>query len=195
MSFKILRHLFLTKGRANYFGERASTASHMLQSANFAKANNYDKDLIVASLFHDIGHLLADDNTNGHGVSDHARIGASFLRGLGLSERTCRAVEFHVDAKRFLTGNSPHYKLSEASRQTLAFQGGAMFQSELIEFQSKDYFADAILVRKTDDAGKHILEENLEQEFMKFKNLVNENIANTMWRERVANYADSSNSV
>ncbi len=39
-----------------------------------------------------------------------------------------RLVEYHVQAKRYLTFSQPDYyaRLSEASRRTLAYQGGVM---------------------------------------------------------------------
>lgn len=59
------------------------------------------------------------------GVKRHEQLGADFLRSLGFSEKIAQLVENHVQAKRYLTFRYPDYytKLSEASKQTLIYQG------------------------------------------------------------------------
>lgn len=130
--------------------------SHMVQAAQLARTRRYDDDVVLACLLHDVGHMIAADDTGGYGVADHHRIGASFLRGLRLPERTCRAVELHVDAKRYLVGGG-RTELSDASRVTLGFQGGSMIDPyERMAFEADPGFKDALLVRESDDGGKSV---------------------------------------
>lgn len=140
---------------SNYIGEPLSKASHMIQAARRARARNHSGAVVLACLFHDVGHLLAEDDTGGYGVSDHARLGAALLRGLGFGERTCRAVELHADAKRYLVGGDPFYALTPASSATLEHQGGPMLrEEERVAFEADPGFFDALAVRSCDDTGK-----------------------------------------
>ena len=80
--------------------------------------------VIVASLLHDVGHLVgleAGDSMErmGHcGILDHEVQGGAFLRKLGLSPRVAKLVQCHVMAKRYLCYKDPEYysKLSDASK-------------------------------------------------------------------------------
>lgn len=154
-SRRILRRLMLGSAlESNYIGEDVSKAAHMIQAGLTARSERHPDEVVLACLLHDIGHLLAEDDTNGYGVSDHARLGAAFLRGLALPERTCRAVELHADAKRYIVGQDCTYPLTHASRQTLAFQGGPMTLSERLDFEKDPAYADALLVRGVDDRAK-----------------------------------------
>ena len=152
----VLRHLLIERATGtDYIGEPVSTASHMIQAALRARARGLDEEVALACLLHDVGHLIAADDTGGFGVSDHARLGASLLRGLGIGERTCRAVELHADAKRYLVGDDPLYRLTPASAATLAFQGGPMLSPhDRRAFEDDPAFEDAVAVRECDDTGK-----------------------------------------
>ena len=152
----VLTRLILQQAtRKAYIGEDASIASHMLRAGEVAREQGRAGEVVLACLLHDVGHLIARDNTGGFGVADHARLGACSLRGLGPPERTCRAVDMHVDAKRYLVGSDPLYALSDASNSTLAFQGGAMTdEHERAQFEANPSFDDALAVRRVDEAGK-----------------------------------------
>jgi predicted HD phosphohydrolase len=92
-------------------------------------AEGFDDEVVLAAFFHDIGHLCAEgaENMGGYGVVSHERLGADYLRRAGFSERMARLVEYHVEAKRYLTFGAGYYeRLSEASRRTLEYQGGVM---------------------------------------------------------------------
>ena len=52
--------LLLNKGNADYIGEPVSQIEHMIQAACAAEKKKYSTEVIVACLFHDIGHLLTD---------------------------------------------------------------------------------------------------------------------------------------
>ena len=84
----ILRRLIVSEAtKSNYFGEDISKASHMIGAARRAQNKWLDNEIVVACLFHDVGHLLAPDNTGGYGVANHAQIGAGLLCALELSPR------------------------------------------------------------------------------------------------------------
>lgn len=154
----VTRRLLLQRAMgSNYIGEPLSKASHMLQAARRARRQRRDDAVVLACLFHDVGHLLAADDTGGYGVADHARLGAALLRGLGFGERTCRAVELHADAKRYLVGGDPLYALTPASVTTLEHQGGPMrCAAERAAFEADPGFFDALAVRDCDDTGKSL---------------------------------------
>ena len=65
-------------------------------------------------------------------------------------------VENHVNAKRYLVATNKTYqsKLSEASLQTLAWQGGPMSEPEIILFEQHPFFEDIIKVRLWDEKAK-----------------------------------------
>ena len=86
----------------------------------------------------------------------HAEVGAHFLRGLGFSELVCDAVRLHVDAKRALVAMDPSYmkKLTQASIDTLAQQGGPLSAAELEKFLESPGSEVALRLRRYDDEGK-----------------------------------------
>jgi predicted HD phosphohydrolase len=65
-------------------------------------------------------------------------------------------VEKHVDAKRYLVAADESYKgkLSEASLETLEWQGGPMSEAEIILFRQHPFFDDIIKVRLWDEMAK-----------------------------------------
>jgi 2-amino-1-hydroxyethylphosphonate dioxygenase (glycine-forming) len=153
-----LKYLFLRKGDALY-GEHVTQSAHALQAAEYARRAGADEEMIIAAFLHDIGHL--DGGTkqtpmNGFGVRYHEHLGADLLRGMGFSPRIATLVEGHVSAKRYLTGRNPSYlaSLSEASRQTLDFQGGPMTPEECDLFASHPLFEQCLQMRHWDDLAK-----------------------------------------
>jgi hypothetical protein len=76
-----------------------------------------------------------------------------------------------VAAKRYLTFKFPNYfdKLSEASRQTLAFQGGRMTEIEANDFEQMPLFDLFLRMRHWDDTAKEVALENPDLE--KYRNL------------------------
>jgi 2-amino-1-hydroxyethylphosphonate dioxygenase (glycine-forming) len=83
--------------------------------------------MILAALFHDLGHVVGLDagesaeGMGGCGIPRHEHVGADFLKICGFSDRICKLVRSHVSAKRYLVWKDPNYKLSDASRTTLNF--------------------------------------------------------------------------
>jgi len=144
---------------AHYIGEPISQLEHGLQAAHFASAAGADDEHILAALFHDIGHLCADDDAprmDALGVMQHEAIGAQYLRERGFSETICSLVQLHVAAKRYQVHRRPAYRasLSEASLGTLAFQGGAMTSEQADAFEQHPLFKGILAVRAWDEMAK-----------------------------------------
>lgn len=152
--------LYEKYGAADYIGEPVSQLEHMSQSAQLAMDEGYDDEVVLASFFHDIGHICVmsheENNMGGFGVKSHEKIGADFLREKGFPERVAKLVENHVQAKRYLTFKYPDYlkQLSEASKKTLEFQGGVMSEKEAVAFEHDPLFEMSILMRKWDELAK-----------------------------------------
>ena len=152
--------LYEKHGQEDYIGEPVSQIEHMCQSAQLAEAQGYDEEVILAAFFHDIGHLFAhlapSESMGGFGVKRHEQLGADYLRQLGFSEKIARLVENHVQAKRYLTYRFAEYyeKLSEASRQTLIYQGGPMNEEEARLFESDPLFEASLKMRTWDEEAK-----------------------------------------
>ena len=147
-------------GDEDYDGEPVSQTSHMIQCAMEAMAEGCDEDLILGAFLHDIGHLLkhveATEEMGNFGVVNHEGLGAKYLEEKGFSNRICAMVENHVNAKRYLVATDKTYKskLSEASLQTLEWQGGPMDEAEIILFEQHLFFDDIIKVRLWDEKAK-----------------------------------------
>jgi phosphonate degradation associated HDIG domain protein len=150
----------LSAGRERgYIGEPVSQLEHALQCAALARAAHASKEEVLAALFHDIGHLIAPKGTaemDGLGIMLHEQLGARWLSELGFKPSVCSLVASHVDAKRYLAKRKAGYyeRLSEASRGTLAFQGGPMSESEARAFEDDPQFAAKVRLRMWDEAAK-----------------------------------------
>lgn len=162
--------LYEQHGSNEYIGEPVSQLEHMAQTAALAKKDGYDEEVILAAFFHDIGHLCANasgQQMNGFGAMDHEELGATFLKERGFSDRVVYLVKGHVAAKRYLTYKFPRYfkKLSEASRQTLIFQGGIMSIEEATLFENNPDANLMLKMRTWDDLAKqeHIPVINLQE--------------------------------
>lgn len=148
----------LKRGNADlYSGERISQLEHALQCAHFAQQAGAEEALVVATLVHDLGHILAGgEYAAGRGIDDrHEQSGADYLArhfGPAVSE----PVRLHVAAKRYLCATDPGYfdRLSEASVRSLALQGGPMTAQEVQDFEANPYAAAAVRLRQWDEQGK-----------------------------------------
>lgn len=154
--------LYEKHGDDDYIGEPVSQLEHMSQAAQLAIKSGSDDEVVLAAFFHDIGHIcVKQDGANsmeGYGVKSHEKIGGDYLREKGFSDRIVRLVESHVPAKRYLTYKYPEYydALSEASKKTLAFQGGKMNDTEAEAFEKADIFETSILLRQWDELAKEV---------------------------------------
>jgi phosphonate degradation associated HDIG domain protein len=147
-------------GDEAYYGEAVSQIEHMSQSAELAMAGGHSDEVVLAAFFHDIGHICVQHNNDNrmgeYGIKSHESIGADFLRDKGFPEKIALLVENHVQAKRYLTYSNPAYYagLSEASKQTLTYQGGVMTETEAKVFEESPLFELSILMRRWDELGK-----------------------------------------
>lgn len=144
-------------GQADYIGEAVSQLAHALQAAALAAAKTQDEEILLAALLHDVGHLAVPGAPSmaGLGALRHEAIGSGVLLALGASPRLASLVGGHVDAKRYLA-RAPGYLagVSEASKGTLAFQGGPMGGDEAAAFEADPDFDARILVRRCDEGAK-----------------------------------------
>lgn len=152
-----LRALLRSRGMLRYAGEPVSHLEHALQCADLAQRAGARSALVVAALLHDVGHLI--DGTTGtpslEGIDDrHEQRGAELLaRWFGLE--VTEPVRLHVAAKRALAADPRYLRaLSEDSRRSLALQGGPLEAAAMARFVLQPFGADAIALRRWDDAAK-----------------------------------------
>jgi gamma-butyrobetaine dioxygenase len=144
-----LATMFTGPGAAAYLGEPVTQAQHMLLAGAEALSANAPDHLVAAALLHDIGHLVADER-------HHDTVGAQLL-ARWFPPAVTEPVRLHVAAKRYLCATEPGYfeSLSPASVRTLGFQGGPMSEVEAAEFAAGPHAADAVAVRRWDEAAKN----------------------------------------
>jgi phosphonate degradation associated HDIG domain protein len=151
--------LYETRGREPY-GEALTQTQHALQCAALARRAGASDALVVAALFHDVGHLVADLQndaafTLAERDDDHELIGARVLAPL-FGPAVALPVSLHVTAKRWRCTREPHYfdLLSAASRHTLVAQGGPLSEGQCRRFEAHPGFHAALDLRSWDDQGK-----------------------------------------
>ncbi len=155
-----LFNFFQESGFEEYAGEKVSQLEHALQAAKLADDENYEEEVIIAALFHDIGHLMKTENDDAKmgifGTKKHEFIGAEFLLKNGFSKKMYELVIGHVRTKKYLVYKFPEYKtsLSEASLKTLEYQGGAMTKAEAEKFEKDELFHLHLKMREWDDKAK-----------------------------------------
>ena len=154
----VLANLFAHEGSRDYFGEAVSQSEHMLQAADLARAAGASPSLVAATLLHDIGHFLGpvsgDDLMKG-ADNRHSEAGAVWLSAW-FGPAVTEPVRLHVAAKRYLCAVELTYlaELSSASLYTLTVQGGPMTRAEAATFIDLPYAADAVALRRWDEASK-----------------------------------------
>lgn len=140
------------------YGERVTQLDHALQCAHLAAADGAPEALVVAALLHDYGHLIEDrgglaerDGVDG----EHEALGAATL-SQWFDPAVTRPIALHVAAKRYLCATGAGYfeDLSEASKLSLTLQGGVFTADEAERFAALPFAADAVRLRRWDDAGK-----------------------------------------
>jgi len=149
--------LFARFGSDRY-GEDISLERHMLQSAAVAEAMGASQPVVAAALLHDIGHFLyaeGDAALDPGRDFEHEALGAAWL-SRGFDREVTAPIALHVRAKRYLCAVEPGYlgRLSDASRVSLALQGGVMGEDEAAAFAREAAFEAALTLRRCDDAGK-----------------------------------------
>ncbi|GAB4052564.1 2-trimethylaminoethylphosphonate dioxygenase [Catellatospora paridis] len=154
----LLADLFAGPGAADYLGESVSQAAHMLQAASLAEAARSPDALVAAALLHDVGHFtgeISGDELMAGVDNRHSHAGADWLAAW-FPPAVTEPVRLHVAAKRYLCAVEPSYReqLSPASEYTLTVQGGPMTAAEAAAFEAQPGAADAVAVRRWDDAAK-----------------------------------------
>ena len=150
---------FLGERGQKFHYEEVTQLEHALQCAALAEAANVGHTLITSALLHDIGHLLVDEEDDQEGMmgrdSYHEETGADFL-AMFFPPQVTDPIRLHVPAKRYLCTMNNDYldSLSEASRQSLAVQGGKMSPQEKIRFEKNPDLNDALRLRIWDDQAK-----------------------------------------
>jgi [1-hydroxy-2-(trimethylamino)ethyl]phosphonate dioxygenase len=154
-----LFELYESKGHEPY-GESITQIEHALQCAALARDENASDAMVVAALFHDVGHLVVAvqnglDFAMDEVDDDHERVGARVLAPL-FGPAVAQPVSLHVTAKRWRCTREPAYydRLSEASKLTLKAQGGLLSDDECLRFEEHPGFPDALSLRTWDDEGK-----------------------------------------
>ncbi len=154
-----LFELYETLGDQSY-GESITQNEHALQCAALARDAGASDAMIVAALFHDVGHLVIDVQgepgfDRSRDDDDHEARGARILAPL-FGARVAQPVALHVTAKRWRCTREPEYhdRLSPASQATLIAQGGLLSEEECQRFERHPGFDDALALRTWDDIGK-----------------------------------------
>jgi phosphonate degradation associated HDIG domain protein len=152
-----IRAAFAKRGHEGY-GEGVTQLEHALQCAVFAARDKAPESLVVATLLHDIGHMLHDlpEDIADQGVDTvHESLGSAWL-SQHFGPEVSDPVRLHVAAKRYLSASEPGYYdvLSEASKLSLKLQGGPMSAAEQHRFAGERFFQEALDLRRWDDEGK-----------------------------------------
>ena len=146
------------RGTGQYGLSDVSQLEHALQSAMLAEANGADDALVIAALFHDIGHLFTDTDQAlaDRGIDDRHEVAGARTLGLAFGPEVADPVRLHVAAKRYLCTVEPDYfdRLSADSVRSLELQGGTMDTAERAAFEAEPGHQAAISLRRIDDAAK-----------------------------------------
>jgi [1-hydroxy-2-(trimethylamino)ethyl]phosphonate dioxygenase len=156
--FDSVAALLEQRGGSAYFGEPVTQREHALQCAWLAEQEGAGDALVIAALLHDVGHLLhglPEDVAEAGTDAQHEDAGELWLARFFGPEVT-EPVRLHVAAKRYLCAVDPDYaaSLSEASKQSLALQGGPLAGHAIAAFADLPYAHDAIRLRRWDDRAK-----------------------------------------
>ena len=156
--------LFAAKGDRMYAGEPVTQLQHALQSAHLAEQDGASDALVVASLLHDLGHLINDQGETPtlRGIDDrHEYVALPFLRDL-FGAAVLQPIRLHVDAKRYLcargdgtiTGAEYWAALSIDSKRSLELQGGIFGEAQAAAFAAEPFSRDGVRLRLWDDRAK-----------------------------------------
>ncbi len=150
--------LYLEHGHIAYEGEGVTQLEHALQCAQLAATAGAPDALIVASLLHDIGHLVnrLGASPSLRGLNDTHETVAAGVLAPHFIEAVVEPIRLHVDAKRYLCQAEPAYRraLSPDSTRSLELQGGPLDVASAARFIARPWAAEAVRLRRWDDGGK-----------------------------------------
>lgn len=141
--------LFVSPAMDDGYGERISIREHMLQGGELAARRGLGIALAAAALLHDIGW-----GPHAEGAA-HESYAADFLEPR-LGRAVSEPIRLHVAAKRYLVAREPAYadRLSSASIDTLARQGGPFTPAEADAFAALPEAEPALALWRIDDDAK-----------------------------------------
>src|ERR1700704_685476 len=152
-----LLDIFVGRATRRYGLSAINQLQHALQAATLAEADDAPPATVLASLLHDVGHMIHQlgEDPAGRGVDDvHEELGAKWLAerfGPEVSE----PVRLHVAAKRYLCAVESDYfgKLSPDSVRSLGLQGGPMSADEIEQFRQNPLHAEAVRLGRVVERG------------------------------------------
>ena len=153
-----IAELLTLKADGQYGLHDITQRQHALQSAWLAEQQGCPDALVVASLLHDVGHLVHElgEAPAEQGIDDrHEERGHEFLAAWFGPEVT-EPVRLHVAAKRYLCAVEADYfgKLSKDSVLSLSLQGGPMSAEEARNFAALPQAQAAVQLRRFDEQAK-----------------------------------------
>jgi [1-hydroxy-2-(trimethylamino)ethyl]phosphonate dioxygenase len=153
-----LLDIFVGRATRRYGLSGINQLQHALQAAALAEADGAKPATVLASLLHDVGHMIhkLGEDPAARGVDDvHEETGARWLAER-FGPEVCEPVRLHVAAKRYLCTIEPDYygKLAPDSVRSLALQGGLMSPEEVETFRRHPQHAEAVRLRRYDEDAK-----------------------------------------
>ncbi|HEY0294307.1 MAG TPA: HD domain-containing protein [Bordetella sp.] len=150
-----ITELFDGYGAAFYGSEAITQTEHALQCARLAEQAGEAPELIAAALLHDLGHLLQASSR----IQDmrHQEVAAQALAPL-MGPEVIEPIRLHVAAKRYLCAVDAAYygTLSQASKDSLALQGGPFDDAGAEAFITQPHAEAAVRLRRYDDLAKEV---------------------------------------
>ena len=153
-----LLEVYAGRATRRYGLSAVNQLQHALQAAHHAEAEGRTPATVLASLLHDVGHMIHElgEDPAGRGIDDvHEELGAKWL-AKHFTPDVVEPVRLHVAAKRYLCATESDYfgKLSPDSVRSLNLQGGLMSADEVEAFRRRPFYAEAVQLRRYDEAAK-----------------------------------------
>jgi len=148
---------------------------HAVQTSMAVKYLGGDRELRLAGLLHDIGHLLKRPVGPESGIDDkHELFGGIWLKHNEFPKSVYKPVMLHVDAKRYLCSKKWGYyeKLNKESKMSFKLQGGWMDWVEKENFEDQEFFDEAVMLRKADDMANNFIVHDIDFDEL-LKTLIN----------------------
>ena len=153
-----LEALYAERGTRRYGLNSITQLEHALQGAALSVAAGDDDALVVATLLHDIGHMIhrLGESPAARGIDDRHEVLAAKQLAKLFGPEVVEPVRLHVDAKRYLCAAEPDYldRLSPDSVRSLALQGGPMSPDEMRAFETQPFWREAVRLRRYDEGAK-----------------------------------------